>query len=48
MMNCCSRKISYYYQFWKQLCCFTFLWKPWFWCDTKDWSNGCWKFHFAI
>jgi len=17
-------------------------------CDTKDWSNGCWKFRFAI
>ena len=24
------RNISYYYQCWKQLCCLTFLWKPWY------------------
>ncbi len=25
MLICCSRNISYYYQHWKQLCCFIFL-----------------------
>ncbi len=27
MLICCSRTISDYYQCWKQLCCFIFLWK---------------------
>ncbi len=26
MLICCSRNISDYYQCWKQLCCFIFLW----------------------
>ncbi len=25
-----SRNIDYYYQCWKQLCCFIFLWKSWY------------------
>jgi len=29
VMICCSRNISDYYQFWKQLCCLIFLWKLW-------------------
>ncbi len=29
MLICCSRNISDYYQYWKQLCCTIFLWKPW-------------------
>ncbi len=27
MLICCSKNISLYYQCWKQLCCFVFLWK---------------------
>ncbi len=27
ILICCSRNISDYYQCWKQLCCFIFLWK---------------------
>jgi len=30
MLICGSRKISYYYQWWKQLCCFIFFWKLWY------------------
>jgi len=30
MMISSSRNISYYYQCWKPLCCFIFLWKPWY------------------
>jgi len=30
MLIWCSRNISCYYQLWKQLCIFIFLWKPWF------------------
>ncbi len=30
MLICCSRNISDYYQFWKQLCCPIFMWKPWY------------------
>ncbi len=26
-LNWCSRNISYYYQYWKQLCCLIFMWK---------------------
>ncbi len=29
MLICCSRNI-YYYQCWKLLCCFIFLWKMWY------------------
>ncbi len=30
MLICSSWNISYYYQCWTQLCCFIFLWKPWY------------------
>ncbi len=30
ILICCSRNISDYYQCWKQLCWWIFLWKPWY------------------
>ncbi len=38
MLIWCSWNISdYYYQWWKQLCCFIFLWKPWYICFRILW-----------
>ncbi len=36
MMVCCSRNISDYYQWWKQLCCWIFLWKLWYFAIFQD------------
>ncbi len=30
ILTCCSRNISCHYYWWKQLCCFIFMWKRWY------------------